>query len=171
MGRESRPARTPPATRRSRAQEDRAEERAIATSRVIAASRQDVYAAFVSPERLARWWGPNGFRNTFQVFEPRPGGAWRFVMHGPNGADYPNESVFETLVPGERIVIRHTSRPRFTLTVTLAAEGAGTRLGWHQLFDSVSECEAVRRLAVGANEENLDRLESELAHGRAHRLP
>jgi hypothetical protein len=85
-------------------------------------------------------------------------------MHGPNGADYPNESVFETLVPGEKIVIRHLSGPRFTLTVTLAAEGAGTRLTWHQVLDSLSECEAVRRFAVGANEENLDRLESELAH-------
>jgi uncharacterized protein YndB with AHSA1/START domain len=97
------------------------------------------------------------------VFEPRPGGAWQFVMHGPNGADYPNDSVFETLVPGERIVIRHLSGPRFTLTVTLAAEGAGTRLTWHQVLNSLSECEAVRRFAVGANEENLDRLESELA--------
>jgi hypothetical protein len=84
-------------------------------------------------------------------------------MHGPNGADYPNDSLFETLEPGERVVIRHRSGPRFTLAVTLAAEAAGTRLTWRQVFDSASECETVRRFAVGANEENLDRLESELA--------
>jgi uncharacterized protein YndB with AHSA1/START domain len=66
-----------------------------------------------------------GFRNTFQLFEPRPGGSWKFVMHGPNGADYTNSSVLETLMPGERIVIRHASGPRFTLTVILAADGAG----------------------------------------------
>jgi uncharacterized protein YndB with AHSA1/START domain len=151
---------TPPA---SPTEQDLAAQRTIATARVIAASPEQVYAAFVSPERLARWWGPKGFRNTFQIFEPRPGGSWKFVMHGPNGADYPNSSVFETLMPGERIVIRHVSGPRFTLTVTLAAEGAGTRLTWRQSFDSASEYESVRRFAVGANEENLDRLESELA--------
>lgn len=154
---------TPLDTAPSRSEQDRAAERTLATARVIAASPEHVYAAFLSSERLARWWGPKGFRNTFQVFEPRPGGTWRFVMHGPNGSDYPNDSIFEALVPGERIVIRHVSGPRFTLTVTLAAEAAGTRVTWRQVFDSVSECEAVRRFAVGANEENLDRLESELA--------
>ena len=154
---------TPLATGPSPTEQDLAPERTLATARVLAASPEQVYAAFVSSERLARWWGPMGFRNTFQVFEPRPGGTWRFVMHGPNGANYPNDSMFETLIPGERIVIRHLSGPRFTLTVTLAAEGAGTRLTWRQSFDSASECEAVRRFAVGANEENLDRLESELA--------
>jgi uncharacterized protein YndB with AHSA1/START domain len=138
-------------------------DRTLSTSRTLAASPGQIYAAFASGERLARWWGPKGFRNTFQVFEPRTGGAWRFVMHGPNGADYPNDSRFDALVPGERIVIRHLSGPPFTLTVTLAPEGAGTRLTWQQAFDSASECESVRRIVVGANEENLDRLEAELA--------
>jgi uncharacterized protein YndB with AHSA1/START domain len=139
------------------------DDRTLLTARLIAAPPEQVYAAFVTPERLARWWGPKGFRSTFQVFDPRPGGTWRFVMHGPNGADYPNDSVFETLIPGERVVIRHVSGPRYRLTVTLAVEGAGTRLTWRQSFDSASQCEAVRRIAVPANEENLDRLEVELA--------
>ncbi len=154
---------TPPEPGPPRPEPDPITERTLATARVVAASPDQVFAAFTSPERLARWWGPKGFRNTFQEFEPRPGGTWRFVMHGPNGASYPNHSVFESLVPGQRIVIRHVSGPRFTLTVTLAADGAGTRLGWQQSFDSAAECEAVRRFAVGANEENLDRLEAELA--------
>jgi uncharacterized protein YndB with AHSA1/START domain len=145
---------------------DPAAARTLATSRLVAARPEQVYAAIVSPERLARWWGPKGFRNTFQVFEPRPGGSWRFVMHGPNGADYPNDSVFEALVPAERVVIRHLSRPRFVLTVALAAEGAGTRLTWRQAFDSAADCEAVRHVVVQANEENLDRLEAELGGAR-----
>ena len=66
----------------------------------------------------------------------------------------------EALEPAERIVIRHVSGPRFTLTVTFAAEEAGTRLTWRQSFDSASEYEAVRAFAAGANEENLDRLEA-----------
>lgn len=153
---------TPPATGPIGAEQDLAGERTLATARRIAASPDQVYAAFVAPERLARWWGPKGFRNTFQVFEPRPGGSWRFVMHGPNGKDYPNDSVFEALDPGARVVIRHLSLPHFTLTVSLAAEGAGTRLTWRQEFDSVATCEAVRQIAGPGNEDNLDRLEAEL---------
>jgi uncharacterized protein YndB with AHSA1/START domain len=158
---------TPLATGPSGAEQELADDRTLLTARLISAPPEQVYAAFVTPERLARWWGPRGFRSTFQVFDPRPGGTWRFVMHGPNGADYPNDSVFETLIPGERVVIRHVSGPRYTLAVTLAVEGTGTRLTWRQSFDSASQCEAVRRIAVPANEENLDRLEAEL--GRTSR--
>jgi uncharacterized protein YndB with AHSA1/START domain len=150
-------------TRPSGSEPDLAEDRTLLTTRVIAASPEQVYAAFVAAERLARWWGPKGFRNTFHVFEPRPGGAWRFVMHGPNGGDYRNESVFEALIPGERVVIRHLSGPHYTLTVTLAPEGAGTRVTWRQCFDSAKQFASLRRIAEPANEENLDRLEAELA--------
>jgi uncharacterized protein YndB with AHSA1/START domain len=156
---------TPLATGPSGTEQEPAASRTLATSRVLAASPAQVYAAFVSAERLARWWGPKEFRNTFQVFEPRPGGRWRFVMHGPNGASYPNDSTFEALMPGELVVIRHHNAPYFTLTITLAAEGAGTRLTWSSVFDSAAHYEAVRGFAVPANEENLDRLEVEL--GRA----
>lgn len=66
---------TPLATGPSPTEHDLAPERTIATARVLAALPEQVYAAFSSSERLARWWGPKGFRNTFQVFEPRPGGT------------------------------------------------------------------------------------------------
>lgn len=144
-------------------EQELAGERTLLTARLIAATPAQVYAAFVTPERLARWWGPKGFRNTFEVCEPRTGGTWRFTMHGPNGANYPNDSVFEALVPGALVVIRHVSGPPYRLTVTLAAEGAGTRLTWRQTFDVASHFESARRFAVPANEENLDRLEAELA--------
>jgi uncharacterized protein YndB with AHSA1/START domain len=149
----------------SRTERPPGEDRTLVTGRQLAASPAQVYAAFVSGERLARWWGPKGFRNTFEAFDPRPGGAWRFVMHGPDGGNFANDSIFEALVPGERVVIRHASAPRFTLTVTLAADDAGTRLTWSQAFDLAKDYEAVRHFAVTANEENLDRLEAEL--GRA----
>jgi uncharacterized protein YndB with AHSA1/START domain len=142
---------------------DPAADHTLVTARLLDAPPAKVFAAFVAPERLARWWGPKGFRSTFEVFEPRPGGSWRFVMHGPNGADYPNQSVFEALDPGERIVIRHVSAPRFTLTVTLAAAAGGTQLTWRQAFDTAADCDALRRFVVPANEENLDRLAAEVA--------
>ena len=86
----------------------------LSTGRVIPASPDAVFDAFRDPARLARWWGPDGFTNTFEVFEFRPGGRWSFAMHGPNGATYPNESEFASVVPGREVVVRHLSGPRWS---------------------------------------------------------
>ncbi len=144
------------------ANEEPTADRELVTSRVIDAPRERVFEAFLDPERLARWWGPRGFRSTFELFEPWIGGRWRFVMHGPDGGEYPNESVFEELGWPEQITIRHVSGPPFRLFATLVDAGSRTRLTWRQVFDTAELCERVRGLAVPANEENLDRLEAEL---------
>ena len=79
----------------------------IVSTRVFDAPREVVFRAFTDPALLARWWGPKGFTNTFHEFDPRPGGAWRFVMHGPDGTDYPMTKDFVEVVPPERIVLQH----------------------------------------------------------------
>ena len=137
-------------------------ERELRTSRLLPFPREAVFAAWVDGARLARWWGPAGFRNAFEVFEPRPGGAWRFTMIGPDGTRYPNASRFVVLEPPGRIVVRHVSGHAFDLVVTLEDEGGATRLGWCQRFETAEAMERVRRIAEPANEENLDRLEAEL---------
>ena len=53
---------------------------------------------------LHRWWGPAGFTTTTHEFAFVPGGVWRFVMHGPDGTDYPNRIVFREIDPPARIV-------------------------------------------------------------------
>jgi uncharacterized protein YndB with AHSA1/START domain len=142
---------------------ERIEEWELATERVVHASRVRVWRAWTEPEQLARWWGPKGFRNTFDEHDPRPGGRWRFVMHGPDGTDYRNECVYVELLRPERIVIDHVSGPRFRLTATLVEEPGGTRVTWRQTFETAEECARVRGFAAPANEENLDRLEAVLA--------
>lgn len=135
----------------------------VSTERLLSASPRDVFAAFENPDRLAQWWGPNGFTNTFEQFEFKPGGRWVFVMHGPNGANYANESLFREIQPDTRIVIEHVSQPCFTLTVTLTARGAKTRLDWVQEFESPEVAARMRPLCKTANEQNLDRLQSLVA--------
>ncbi len=138
-------------------------DRAFVTTRLFKASPALIFRAFSEPERLARWWGPNGFSNTFHAFDFKPGGLWHLDMHGPDGTTYPNKSVFEEVTP-QRIVLRHLETVhQFTLAITLAEEQGGTRLTWEQTFDSVEECDKVRAYVPRCNEENLDRLESELA--------
>lgn len=130
---------------------------------LIPADPQAVYAALEAPARLARWWGPDGFRNTFEVCEFRTGGAWRFTMHGPDGTDYPNQSQFVEVVPGRRVVIQHINAPRFVLTLELAPEGAGTRVQWTQVFEDPALAQAMRSFVEPANAQNLQRLAAEVA--------
>jgi len=139
-------------------------DRELVTSRIIEAPRHRVFGAFFDPVQLARWWGPKGFTNTFHEFDPRPGGVWRFVMHGPDGTDYRNESQFVEIVPDERVVFRHLSGHHFLMTITFEDHANGTKVGWRQLFDTAEECRRVATFAVEANEQNLDRLAQVVAN-------
>lgn len=135
----------------------------LRTARTLPYLPTAVYAAFASASTLATWWGPAGFTNTFQVFEFKVGGRWQFIMHGPDGKHYSNESIFEALEPGAKVVIRHVCPPHFTLTVRLKAVPGGTRLEWEQAFDELQVAQAVRHICEPANEQNLDRLEQALS--------
>ena len=138
-------------------------DKTMRTSRVLPFSPKTIYAAFASPELLAQWWGPEGFSNTFEVFEFKAGGQWRFVMHGPDGKSYPNESVFAALEPDSMIVIEHVCAPLFTLTVKLNPVPNGTDFSWEQAFVDEATAQAVKHIVEPANEQNLDRLTRVLA--------
>lgn len=135
------------------------------TSRHLDARPESIFAAIRDPARLARWWGPDGFTNTFEVFEFQPGGRWQFVMHGPGGKDYPNVSEFAEIVPDSRVRIRHVSQPRFVLTIGLQSDGGGTRVSWDQDFEDARVAEGVRHIVEPSNEQNLDRLAREVGAG------
>lgn len=132
------------------------------TSRVIAAKPEQVFAAMGDPARLARWWGPKGFTNSFDVCEFKEGGRWLFTMHGPNGANYLNESRFARIEPPTKLVIEHVSEPRFRLTITLAPVPEGTRVNWLQELENPQFAKAVEHIIVPSNEQNLDRLTAEV---------
>lgn len=141
-----------------------ADAHAFVTARLLPAVRERVWAAFRDPVALAGWWGPAGFTNTFQEFDFRPGGVWRFTMHGPDGAAYAMDHRFLELREPERFVVRHLQPGHdFTLTVTLAPRPAATEITWRLCFDDPAEAARVRPYVVPANEQNLDRLEAHLS--------
>jgi uncharacterized protein YndB with AHSA1/START domain len=119
--------------------------RSIVGSRVFDAPRDLVFSAFSDPKHLSQWWGPDGFTTTTSAFDFRPGGVWRFVMHGPDGRDYQNRVTYDEIVPPERIVYRHGGGDdvvpvQFVTTVTFEALGPDrTRLTWHGRFPSAEE--------------------------------
>ena len=132
------------------------------TSREIPVTVGQVFAAISDPERLARWWGPDGFTNTFNVCEFKKGGRWSLIMHGPNGANYPNESVFAEIEPLRKVVVQHVSEPKFSLTIGLTPSSTGTLVSWSQAFESSDVASRVEHIVVPANEQNLDRLSAEV---------
>jgi len=136
----------------------------IVSRRVFAAPRELVFEAFSNPDHLVHWWGPKGFTNTFREFDLRPGGAWRFVMHGPDGVEYDLAKDFVEVVKPERIVLQHRDPVHgFRMTMTFAEHSGKTELTWSMLFESGAEAVKVKSFITEANEENFDRLQAYLA--------
>ena len=131
-------------------------------SRDIPASPAQVFAAISTPERLARWWGPNGFTNTFSEFDFKTGGKWSLVMHGPDGANYPNDNVFGEIIPNQKVVVEHPMQPVFRLTIELVPSNTGTLVTWAQTFESDEVARQIEHIVVPANDENLQRLQAEV---------
>ena len=118
--------------------------RSIVGVREFDAPRDLVFEAWTDAKHLAQWWGPNGFTTTTSFFEFRPGGVWRFVMHGPDGRDYQNRVTFDEIVRPERIVYRHgggedVEPVQFTQTVIFEDLGGRTRITWRGDFPSAVE--------------------------------
>ena len=131
------------------------------SSREIPATVEQVFAAF-NPKRLARWWGPAGFTNTFYTCEFKVGGRWSFTMHGPDGRSYPNENIFAEIEPLRKVVVLHPSEPKYRLTITLNPSGAGTSVSWSQSFESSEVASRIEHIVVPANEQNLERMMAEV---------
>jgi uncharacterized protein YndB with AHSA1/START domain len=130
----------------------------------IAATPVQVFAAMNDPARVARWWGPNGFKNTIQQFDFQPGGTWLLTMHGPDGTDYPNESRFTRIVSSQLFEIEHLSGHHFILSIELKPFEQGTQVHWRQTFDTVEHYEQLSQFVAGANEQNLQRLAAEVSN-------
>jgi uncharacterized protein YndB with AHSA1/START domain len=124
-------------------------DREIVVSRLFDAPRELVFSAWTDRQHVAQWWGPNGFTTTVHEMDVRPGGVWRFVMHGPDDVDYDNKIVFKEVVEPERLVYTHGSGENgdhsFEVTVTFADEDGKTRLTLRQLYATAAERDYVAR--------------------------
>ena len=114
-------------------------DRELRISKTLDAPVDLVWEVWTDPEHIANWWGPNGFTNTIQTMDIKPGGEWNLVMHGPDGTDYRNKSVFTEIVPLKKIVYQHLTGPKFLATVTFESQGEKTILDWHMLFETAEE--------------------------------
>jgi uncharacterized protein YndB with AHSA1/START domain len=143
-------------------------DREIIHTRLLNAPRELVFKSWTDPKHVAIWWGPNGFTNTIYEMSVKPGGVWRFMMHGSDGVDYSNRIVFTEVVAPERLVYIHLSDDpndplKFDVTVTFEVQGDKTLLTMHAVFQSAAVLEEVRKFgAVEGGTQTLNRLEEYL---------
>ncbi|GIP18297.1 activator of HSP90 ATPase [Paenibacillus montaniterrae] len=138
-------------------------DREIVISRVFDASRELVFDAWTKEEHLVKWWGPQGFTSTFQTFDLKPGGTWEFVMHSPDGVDFPNIHIFIELVKPERIVFKHDAFPHFLATACFEEVDGKTKVTYRTVFEETDETfEKVKAYAVPGAEQTMDRLAEHL---------
>ena len=114
-----------------------ADDSTLTLSRWIAAPPARVWAAWANPAHLAQWWIPAPLECRVVKLDLRPGGGFETLMREGDGPFQPHvEGCFLEIAPGERMVwttcLAEGWRPlepwlALTATLTLAAEGAGTR--------------------------------------------
>jgi uncharacterized protein YndB with AHSA1/START domain len=83
-------------------------DREIVITRIIHFPRELVWEAMTNPKHVVHWWGPRGFSTTIETMEVKPGGVWKHVMRGPDGAEYPNHSTFTEVEKPARLVYMHS---------------------------------------------------------------
>lgn len=142
-------------------------DREIVITRLFDAPRELVFKAWIDREAIGQWFGPNGFSLTIHEMDVRPGGLWRFIMHGPDGTDYDNRVEYIEIAEPERLVYNHGSDEepnQFRATITFEEQGGKTRLTMHSLFATAQGRDKAAGFgAVEGGNHTLDRLADFLA--------
>lgn len=146
-------------------------DREVVLQREMPFARDLVWRAMTVPEHQNRWWGPDGFRNEDVTMDFRVGGAWTFVMVGPDGTRYPNHAVFKEITPPSKLVFDHGDGKKvwFEATVLLEDTGRGTRITLRQLYpDRAFRDEVVSKYgAIEGGKQHLAKLEAYLGAKRS----
>ncbi|QDU53833.1 SRPBCC domain-containing protein [Aeoliella mucimassa] len=119
-------------------------------TRTFDAPRELVWSVLTDPKHIGEWWGPEGFTTTTERYELRVGGTWKHMMHGPDGTDYPNKSVFTEVVAPERLAYKHAGGDEesggvsFTSQITLEKlSESQTKVTLRNTFPSPEEVQRV----------------------------
>lgn len=152
-------------------QADDTASREIAVNRLLDAPNELVFEVWTEPGHVVHWWGPKGFTNTIQEMEVKPGGVWRFVMHGPDGYDYDNRIIFIEVIKPSLLVYIHGADmeddpEQFQVTVTFENVNNKTLLTMRCLFNTTDEHDEVIEAfgAVQGGNQTLDKLEIYLSN-------
>ena len=121
-------------------------DREVVLTRIFDAPKDLVFTALTTPELLKRWFGPHGWNLVVCEVDLRVGGAWRFVLEGPDSRTMGMSGKYLEIVPGERTV--HTEAfddyPGDSVVTTVLTEDDGkTTLTGTVLYESKEVRDAV----------------------------
>lgn len=121
----------------------------ITIVRIYDAPVKMVWDAWNDVKQAAQWWGPRGFTITSHSKDLRPGGIWHYTMHGPDGKDWPNKTLYHVVEPYARLVYDHggydDKPPLFRVTATFADVGGKTKLEMTMSLPTVEAAEETRK--------------------------
>src|SRR5262245_7095251 len=121
----------------------------IVITRVVNAPVEKVFQAMIDPKQVSKWWGPTGFTDTIHEMDVRVGGVWKHTMHGPDGTNYPNKSIFKEIVKNERVVYalaggnENGGGAHFEASWNFEAQGNKTKLTIRMVFPTAAVREHV----------------------------
>jgi uncharacterized protein YndB with AHSA1/START domain len=137
-------------------------DRAMVYRRVFDAPREVVWKSWTEPSKISAWFGPAGFGTTIKTMEVRPGGTWEFIMHGPDGVDYPNKVAYREVDPPRKLVYDqgNPNEPNtFRVSLVLNERDGKTEMHYRMLFASPEAKQLVidKYGAAKGLTENMDR--------------
>ena len=138
--------------------------RTMLLQRVIRAPRAAVWAAWMNPETLPQWWGPDGFSCRTQRIDLRAGGEWVFDMIGPDGTVYPNHHLYHDVRPKDGIsysLLWGENGPKHAdAWASFEDEGEATRVTLGMVFSTAAEFQTAKGFgAVELGQQTLGKLE------------
>lgn len=117
----------------------------IKITRIYDAPVKAVWEAWTDSEQVAKWWGPRGFTITTHSKDLRVGGHWSYTMHGPDGVDYQNKTLYHEVEKHSRLVYDHGGNddrpPLFRVTVVFTEVKGKTKM---QMTMALATPEAAR---------------------------
>ncbi|NUM60123.1 MAG: SRPBCC domain-containing protein [Bdellovibrionaceae bacterium] len=121
----------------------------IKITRVYDAPVELVGEAWTDPDQVAKWWGPRGFTLTTHGKDLRPGGFWKYTMHGPDGTNYPNKTIYYEVEPMARLVYDHggsdDTPPLFKVTVLFSESKGKTTMSMTMTLATAELAEQTRK--------------------------
>jgi len=139
-------------------------ERELVITRVFDAPRELVWKAWTDPSHVLKWLGPKNFTAVDFELDPRPGGAWRSRMRGPDGAEHSNRGTVREVDEPRRLVFTFAwddedGSPGREMEITITFDERdgktemtfsqavfdseedrdGHREGWSESFDKLAE--------------------------------
>ncbi len=137
--------------------------RTMILERMIAAPPEVVWDAWMNPQTLPQWWGPEGFSCRTKRIDLRAGGEWVFDMIGPDGTVFPNHHRYGEMRAGERLayaLLWGEDGPKHAdAWAAFEAVGQATRITLGMVFSSEAEFREARGFgAVELGQQTLGKL-------------